>query len=213
MIYIVIGPPGAGKGTQCDLLVEKKGFKKLSTGDMLRKHIKEQTDIGKQASAIMERGDLVPDDVLLKILEEELEALNERDVLLDGYPRNVSQAETLGRIPAGDRVRAALHLDVDESQLLERLTGRRVCGSCGASFHITANPSKSGEDCDKCGGHLVQRNDDEPARVSNRLKVYAEATAPVLDFYRQKGLYSRVDGNGEFDIVFDRLNEAVENLQ
>lgn len=193
MIVVLTGAPGAGKGTQADMLAEKIGLKKLSTGDALRKHVKEGTDIGKVAGAIMERGELVPDDVLFKILKAELDSVKvDQIVLLDGYPRNLSQAETLETLKDRHPVNAAIHLDVDRSALIARLSGRRVCGSCGATYHVSSNPSKKEGVCDKCGSGLVQRKDDKPESVAVRLDVFEKTTRPILDFYEARGLYKQV---------------------
>lgn len=210
MIVVLTGAPGAGKGTQADLLAEKLGLRKLSTGDALRKHVKEGTDIGKVAGAIMERGELVPDDVLFKILEAELNAVPaEKTVLLDGYPRNTSQAETLETLKAKHPVKAAIHLDVPRDVLIERLSGRRVCSSCGATYHVSSSPAKKDGVCDKCGGELTQRKDDKPESVAVRLDVYEKTTRPILDFYKAKSLYKKVEGNGQPTEIYDRLSRII----
>lgn len=210
MIVVLTGAPGAGKGTQADMLSEKLGLRKLSTGDALRKHVKEGTDIGKIAGAIMERGELVPDDVLFSILAAELKMVPpEKIVLLDGYPRNISQAETLETLKDRHPVKAAIHLDVDQATLVERLSGRRVCGACGATYHVTSNPSKIPGKCDKCSGELIQRKDDKPESVVVRLQVYEKTTRPILDFYEGKGLYKRVDGKGLPSEIYDRLSRLI----
>lgn len=209
MIFVLTGAPGAGKGTQADLLVERKGFRKLSTGDALRRQIKLGSDVGKKASSLMAEGKLVPDDILLDILSAELGDVSKEKVLLDGYPRNIAQAKTLKTLADKYPVKAAIHLDVDEDLLTSRLIGRRVCGSCGASFHVEFNPSSEGDDCDKCGGQLLQRPDDDTEKVKVRLGVYASETMPVLSFYRDEELYVRVDGNGGTEEVFERLLGAI----
>lgn len=213
MIVVLTGAPGAGKGTQADLLVEKLGLRKLSTGDALRKHVKEGTEIGKIAGAIMERGELVPDDVLFKILEAEMNSVSgDTVVLLDGYPRNTSQAETLETLKAKHPVKATIHLDVPREVLIERLSGRRVCGSCGATYHVTSNPSRKEGVCDKCGGELTQRKDDKPESVAVRLDVYDKTTRPILDFYKAKGLYKRVEGDGQPTDIYDRLAGIISTI-
>jgi len=212
MILVLTGAPGAGKGTQADLLADRLSFRKVSTGDALRRHIKSGSRIGKEAEAIMARGELVPDDVLFRILKDELGTNSNDRVLLDGYPRNVSQANTLSSLNDVHPVIGAIHLDVDENELLGRLSGRRVCGSCGASFHVTANPPTKSGVCDRCGGSLIQRPDDEMASVKVRLSVYDKNTKPVLDFYKGRSLYHRVAGLGTTEEVFDRLKRTVEGL-
>lgn len=213
MILVLTGAPGAGKGTQADLLAERCGYHKLSTGDALRKHVKLGTEIGKKAEAIMERGELVPDDVLFQILKEELGASEAKVTLLDGYPRNVSQAETLETLKDQHPVAGAIHLDVDREDLIERLSGRRVCSQCGATYHVSAAPPKKDAVCDQCGGELIQRSDDKPDSVATRLDVYEKNTAPVLDFYKERGLYHRVDGSGSKEEIFERLKAVSEKAQ
>jgi adenylate kinase len=212
MIVVLTGAPGAGKGTQADILVEKGGFRKLSTGDALRKHVKLGTDIGKVAGAIMERGELVPDDVLFKVLRAELGSDKKEVVLLDGYPRNVAQAETLATLGEVHPVKLAVHLDVPKEELVSRLSGRRVCSGCGATYHVDNNPSKRIGLCDKCGAAVVQRADDRAEAVAVRLDVYEKNTRPVLDYYAKKGLYKKVDGTGETDVVFARLKGMIDAL-
>lgn len=212
MIVVLTGAPGAGKGTQADILVEKGGFRKLSTGDALRKHVKLGTDIGKVAGAIMERGELVPDDVLFKVLRAELGTDKKEVVLLDGYPRNVAQAETLATLGEIHPVKLAVHLDVPKEELISRLSGRRVCSGCGATYHVDKNPTKKTGLCDKCGGDVVQRADDRAEAVAVRLDVYEKNTRPVLDFYAKKGLYKKVDGTGGTDVVFARLKAMIDAL-
>ncbi len=212
MIFVLMGAPGAGKGTQADLLVEKADFRKISTGDALRRQIKLGTDIGKSASSYMEQGELVPDEVLLEILKAELGDNKDEKLLLDGYPRNLKQAQTLKGISNANPIKAAIHLDVDSSVLMTRLCGRRTCSNCGASFHIEYSAPKTEGICDRCGGELIQRPDDNEEKVGVRLKVYDQETRPVLDFYRGEGIYQHVDGNGETEKVFERLLKTVETL-
>ena len=211
MIVVLTGAPGAGKGTQADMLAERKGYKTLSTGGALRKHVKEGTEIGKIAGAIMARGELVPDDVLFKILKAELAAVKASEtILLDGYPRNIPQAETLATLAATQPVKAAVHLDVARDELISRLSGRRVCGSCGSTYHVSGNPPKKAGVCDKCGNALVQREDDKPEAVAVRLDVYDKNTRPILDFYAKKGLYKKVEGAGKTEEIFTRLAKVID---
>ena len=212
MILVLTGAPGAGKGTQADLIASRMGFRKVSTGDALRKHIKSGSAIGKKAEAIMAKGELVPDDVLFDVLREELGSDSKERILLDGYPRNVQQAETLASLKAVHPVRAAVHLDVANSELLSRLSGRRVCGQCSSTFHISANPPKVSGICDKCGAPLSQRPDDKPESVQTRLTVYERNTRPVLDYYRGQALYHKVEGVGATEEVFSRLKKVIESL-
>lgn len=212
MIVLLIGAPGAGKGTQADLLAAKDGFRKVSTGDALRKHVKAGTPIGKQAEAIMARGELVPDDVLLKILNEELGSNQNETVILDGYPRNVSQAATLMKfVEKTHPVIGCIHLDVARQQLIARLSGRRVCSSCGTSFHVESSPSKVAGVCDKCGGNLTQRPDDDAKSISVRLDVYDKNTQPVLDYFKERNLYCRVNGSGDPEEIFRELQDVISS--
>jgi adenylate kinase len=209
MIFLLIGAPGAGKGTQADLLADKGGFVKISTGDALRMHVKAGTDVGKQAEAIMARGELVPDSVLLNILRAELVHAGDKHVILDGYPRNVPQAETLKGLEDHFPVRGCIHLDVKRDVLIERLAGRRVCSGCQSSYHVSASPSRVAGVCDRCGKGLVQRPDDEPKSISVRLDVYDRNTQPVLDYYKGRNLYCRINGLGDPLEIFKEIQAVI----
>lgn len=211
MIVVLTGAPGAGKGTQAGMLAQRKGYKTLSTGDALRKHVKQGTEIGKIAGAIMTRGELVPDDVLFQILKAELVAVKPTEtILLDGYPRNIAQAETLATLAGTQPVKAAIHLDVARDELISRLSGRRVCGSCGSTYHVSGNPPKKAGICDKCGNALVQRDDDKSEAVAVRLDVYEKNTRPILEFYAKQGLYKKVEGAGQTEEIFTQLAKVIE---
>jgi adenylate kinase len=213
MIVILTGAPGAGKGTQADLLSARCGFKKVSTGDALRKHVKLGSPIGKVAAAVMERGELVSDDVLLQVVSEELKSIGIEDVvLLDGYPRNLGQAKALDGLGGLHSIAKVLHLDVDRTELIARLSGRRVCSGCGATFHVTENPPSKPGVCDRCAGDLVQRPDDRPESVAVRLDVYERSTKPILDFYSSKGLYKSVNGVGSLEEIYSRLEQHIRAL-
>ena len=213
MIVVLTGAPGAGKGTQADLLAMRCGFRKLSTGDALRKHVKAGTEIGKIAGSIMERGELVSDDVLFRILKEELSSIAKTDVvLLDGYPRNAAQAETLDSLKDQQPVKAAIQLEVPRTELISRLSGRRVCGNCGTSFHVSENPPRKEGVCDKCSSALVQRPDDKPESIAVRLDVYEKNTRPVLDFYRKKGVFRQVEGTGKPEEIYQSLKKVIDAL-
>lgn len=212
MIVILTGAPGAGKGTQADLLAERAGFKKISTGDALRKHIKDGTEIGKKAQSFMSEGKLVPDSVLLGIIKSELDSAQGKPVLLDGYPRNVAQASQLQEIVGEKAVKAVVHLDVDFTALVNRIAGRRTCVNCGASYHVESSPPKKIDVCDRCSGQLVQRPDDQAEKVKTRLSVYENETRPILDFYSKLGLYTKVDGNRSTEAVYKDLSTMLKSL-
>jgi len=212
LIVILTGAPGAGKGTQADLLAQREGFRKISTGDALRKHIKEGTEIGNKAKSIMAEGKLVPDSVLLGILQSELEAAEGFPILLDGYPRNVAQAKALQQLVGTEGIRGAILLEVDPAALVQRISGRRTCVNCGASYHIFTNPPKMDKVCDRCGSEVLQRPDDTEEKVKVRLGVYESETRPVLDFFKDLGLYHRVDGNGNTESVYKALAAQLRSL-
>jgi adenylate kinase len=205
VIVLLIGAPGAGKGTQAELISDRLGYSKVSTGDALRKHIKEETQIGLLVKDVMARGDLVSDAILLEILRWEFDRAKDREILLDGYPRNLSQAEALGAI-AGHQLRAVVHLDVPEGVLVRRLSGRRVCVTCASTFHLDQLPVTETPLCLKCGDRLVQRPDDSEESVRNRLSIYEKQTHPLIDYYQRKGLYQKVDGNGATEEIFARVS-------
>ena len=211
MIFVITGAPGAGKGTQAALMVEELGLAKLSTGDALRKQIKDGSEIGMQAKSFMDNGRLVPDDVLLGVLRAELEKLDGQDILLDGYPRNVAQAKTLENLSHVYPVAGVIHLKVGRETLLERLSGRRVCDSCGATYHTRYSPVL-GDTCTQCGGTVVQRPDDRAEKVATRLDIYESETLPVLDFYRQKGIYSEVEGEADSNEVFRQVKDVLKKI-
>lgn len=194
---VILGPPGSGKGTQANLLEEKWGIPHISSGDLLRAHVREGTDLGRRAKPYMDRGDLVPDELILDMMEARLSEQDaQRGYVLDGFPRTVPQAEALDRRleRMGQRLDAVIYLRVPEKELLRRLSGRLTCPKCGAIYHVDTMPPKRSGVCDECGTALVQREDERPDVVRNRLKVYAEQTEPLLTYYRQDGLLHEVDG-------------------
>lgn len=210
MIVVMLGAPGAGKGTQGDLLAQRCGYRKISTGDALRSQVKQGTTMGREAQGYMDQGHLVPDEVLLRILEAELGMKGDEVVLLDGYPRNIAQAKALEAMEGPHKVVGVIHLDVDREALLARISGRRICPSCGASYHMSHSPPRVADTCDRCQARgLAQRPDDTPERVAVRLQVYDEATRPVIDFYRAKGMYGRLDGNRTPEQIFADLKSTV----
>lgn len=198
MKILLMGPPGAGKGTQAEKLTELLKIPHISTGDMFRKAQKEGTELGLKAKSYMEQGQLVPDEVTIGIVRERLaEDDCKIGFLLDGFPRTVQQADALEQILAdlGTQLDAVINIEVDKDFLLERLTGRRVCKSCGATYHIKFNAPKNENVCDKCGGELYQRNDDTLETVASRLDVYEAQTAPLIQYYVAKNLIKSIDGS------------------
>lgn len=213
MNLILMGLPGAGKGTQAEFIEEKFKTPHISTGDMFRLAIKEGTDLGKQAKAYMDEGALVPDEVTNGIVEERLAMDDCADgFLLDGFPRTIPQAETLDEITQklNKQIDYVIHVDVPAEKLLERLTGRRVCPSCGATYHVVYNPPKEEGVCDRDGAKLEQREDDTEETVQKRLSVNIEQTKPLLDFYEAKGVLVTVNGDQDIDKVFAEIVAKIE---
>ena len=205
MNLILLGAPGAGKGTQAVRIAEKYGIPHISTGDIFRKNIKEQTPIGVTAKSYIDKGQLVPDEVTVEIVRLRLlEDDAKNGYLLDGFPRTLAQAEALDKIANIDTV---INIDVDLDALSDRLTGRRVCSKCGESYHVS---TKKDEDCDKCGGKLMHRDDDKPETVANRLKEYTASTAPLIDYYSKQGKLVSVNGMNKIEEVFDEITEALK---
>jgi len=207
-----MGPPGAGKGTQAEKLVELYQIPHISTGDMFRKAQKDGTELGLKAKSYMEKGQLVPDEVTVGIVKERLAENDCKDgFLLDGFPRTVQQADALDGIlmELGMKLDRVINIEVDKSFLVDRLTGRRVCRACGATFHIANKAPKVEGVCDKCGGELYQRNDDKIETVSNRLDVYAAQTAPLIEYYQSKGIMSSIDGSKSMEEVLADIRTAL----
>jgi adenylate kinase len=207
MNIVLFGPPGAGKGTQSALLVERKQMRHISTGDLLREAVKNQTPLGLQAKAVMDAGKLVSDGIMIGIVQEVLKGLKGQSFILDGFPRTVPQAEALELALKnfGLKIGKALFLEVPRPDLLRRLSGRRVCTSCGAVFHVDSKPTRRDGVCDVCGGAVVQRKDDNESVIGTRLLAYDQSTAPVKDFFAQRGAFSEVNGVGSTEEVYVRL--------
>lgn len=204
MNLILLGAPGAGKGTQAVRIAEKYKIPHISTGDILRKNIKEQTPVGIKAKAYIDKGQLVPDEVVVEIVALRIREDDAKNgFLLDGFPRTIAQAEALDKITDIDTV---INIDVDLDALSDRLTGRRVCSKCGESYHIS---TKKDGDCDKCGGTLMHRDDDKPETVNNRLKVYTESTKPLIDYYAKQKKLINVNGMQKIEDVFAEISEAL----
>lgn len=212
MNLILLGPPGAGKGTQAKLLAGRYRTPHISTGDIFRAAIKEGTPLGTRAKSFLDRGLLVPDEIVIGIVSERLEAPDCRNgFLLDGFPRTVPQADALDRYLAERKrpLTAVLDLEVGTDLLLRRLTGRRVCRACGMPYHVeTKRPQVEGQ-CDQCGGELYHRDDDKPETVAERLRVYTEQTAPLIEFYECRGLLRRVEAGGTIDQVDALVEKAL----
>lgn len=200
-----MGLPGAGKGTQAEKITKTYAVPHISTGDMFRSAIKEGTTLGKKAKEFMDEGNLVPDEVTIGIVEERLQKDDCKDgFLLDGFPRTIAQAEALDSLLSSmnRRIDHVLHIDVPEENLVERLTGRRICPSCGATYHVLYNPPKEEGKCDNDNSELIQRDDDQPETVKNRLAVNIKQTQPLLDFYQEQGYLKTINGNQDIDDVF-----------
>ncbi len=222
MHVILMGAQGSGKGTQATLLCPILKLEKIATGDLFRAEIASGSDLGVELKAILDRGDLVPDDLTNAIVHGKIDSLVRRrdlgeDVqgaLFDGFPRTASQASALDGIlrDFDESVSVVIEIDVPRDVLIERLAGRRVCTGCGAVYHIEANPSQVPGVCDKCGGKLVQRDDDTPAAIERRLALYDQQTAPLLDYYRGQGKLQRVDGNRPIDDVQQSLLDVIAAL-
>ena len=208
MHILLMGPPGAGKGTQAANLVKEFAIPHISTGDMFRAAVKEGTELGKQAKACMDSGKLVPDAVTIGIVKERLAKPDcEKGFILDGFPRTVEQADALSKIlpEIGLKLTRVLNINVPAAELIERAVGRRICKKCGATYHIKFNPTKVEGVCDECGGELSQRADDSEATMKNRLSVYEAQTKPLIDYYQKAGLYTEIDGRQAIDKVTSDL--------
>ena len=215
MNIIIMGLPGAGKGTQAAKIIKKHSIPHISTGDMFCLAIKNETDLGKQAKAFMDQGELVPDEVTVGIVKERLSQSDAKGgFLLDGFPRTIEQAEALNKImeDLGSQIDQTINIDVPEEELMNRLTGRRICETCGATYHLVFNPPKEEGICDLDGGKLYQREDDNPDTVANRLEVNIKQTTPLLNFYKELGVLSTVDGSKDIDEVFEEIDEILNDL-
>ncbi|KIL72066.1 adenylate kinase [Bacillus badius] len=215
MNLVLMGLPGAGKGTQAERIVEKYDIPHISTGDMFRAAMKEGTELGLKAKSFMDAGALVPDEVTIGIVRERLSKPDcQNGFLLDGFPRTVAQAEALEGIleALGKKIDYVINVDVDKDILMARLTGRRICKSCGATYHLVFNPPAAEGKCDRCGGELYQRADDNEETVQNRLDVNLKQTEPLLDFYRQKDYLKDINGQQEIGKVFEDIDQLLKGL-
>ena len=208
MKIIMLGAPGAGKGTQAKLIADKYNIPHISTGDIFRANIKEGTELGKKAKTYMDNGELVPDDLVVDLVVDRVgkeDAVN--GYVLDGFPRTIPQAEALDAALAAlnDKVDYAIDIDVPDENIVNRMSGRRACVGCGATYHIKYNPTKVEGICDVCGEKLILRDDDKPETVKNRLSVYHEQTQPLIDFYAKKNVLAEVDGTKDMEEVFEDI--------
>jgi adenylate kinase len=215
MRLVLLGAPGVGKGTQAQRLAQRYQTVRISTGDLLRDAVRQQTPLGLDAKRYMDRGALVPDAVMIGLVREQLSARSCRTgYVLDGFPRTIAQADALGQLLDEYRepLDAVANLDVNEQELVRRLSGRRNCPKCQRVYHIESAPSAKGEQCEDCGATLVQRDDDRPETVKKRLTVYREQTRPLLDYYRERGLLCGIDGTGPVETVTERLVRHLETV-
>lgn len=213
MNILLFGAPGSGKGTQSALLVEKLGYLHISSGDLFRAAIKNQTPLGMKAKSFMDRGELVPDDVTIDLIKEVLLLKKGKKFILDGFPRTTVQAEALEVLlkDLSTSLSKAIFLEVPKENLKKRLVGRRVCKNCGSTYHVDSQPTQKSGICDACGGEVVQRADDKEDVIENRLSVYESNTAPLKNYYAVKGLLKPLDGMGTQDEIFSRIEKELRS--
>lgn len=212
MNIILLGPPGAGKGTQAKRLIDKYSIPQISTGDMLRAALKAGTALGLEAKKYMDKGELVPDSVVIGLVKERIQQNDcGKGYMLDGFPRNVSQAEALDKMLAElkQNIDDVICIEVPNEELLGRLTGRRTCRGCGAGFHVMFDPPKKDGVCDKCTGELYQRDDDNETTVKSRLDVYAKQTEPLIGYYKKQGKLRSINGVGDMEAIFGRITAVL----
>ena len=214
MKLILLGPPGAGKGTQAESIKEAYNLIHISTGDIFRKNMKENTPLGAKAKEYVDKGQLVPDEITIAMVEDRLSQEDVREgFLLDGFPRSVSQAEALDDImlELGSKIDKVINIEVDKGILVERAVGRRLCKDCGATYHVKFHPPKQEGICDKCQGELYQRADDIAETVENRINIYEQETLPLVAYYTEKGNLVTIKGDQEIDKVFSEIQKALGN--
>ncbi|NNF84753.1 MAG: adenylate kinase [Deltaproteobacteria bacterium] len=210
---ILLGAPGSGKGTQAKKLTESLSIPQISTGDMLREAVSNDTELGRQAKAFMDQGGLVPDEVVIGIVKERLQAKDcEKGFILDGFPRTIPQAQALDRVvkELGKDIDLVLSLEVDEKEIMERLSGRRTCAGCGTMYHVRFNPPKEEGRCDKCVGTLLQRDDDKEETIRTRLVNYKKSTEPLIEYYRGSGKVHAVKASGNIDTIFANISKLLQ---
>lgn len=214
MKIIMLGAPGAGKGTQAKMIADKYDIPHISTGDIFRANIKNGTALGMEAKGYMDQGKLVPDELTVKILLDRVAKDDcKNGYVLDGFPRTIPQAEVLDKAltELNDKIDFAINVDVPDENIVRRMSGRRACLNCGATYHITHVPPKTEGICDRCGNELILRDDDKEETVKNRLTVYHEQTQPLIEFYTAKGVLKDVDGTQDMQVVFDNIIACLEN--
>lgn len=212
MRIVLLGAPGSGKGTQAKLLVQRKGIPQVSTGDLLRAEVAQGSPLGRKAKAAMDAGELVSDEVVLGMIRRRLNEPDARNgFILDGFPRNLAQGEALDELlqEIGQPIDHAVHIKVSRGALMQRLTGRRTCESCGQMYNVYSSPPKREGICDRCGGRLLQRDDDNEETIARRLDVYQQQTEPLIGYYERQGKLVTVLGEGEVDDVFSRLMDVL----
>jgi len=212
MRVVFLGAPGVGKGTQADRIAAQHKVVKISTGDVLREAVRNQTALGREAKGFMDQGKLVPDSVVIGLVRDKLgEPGCENGFILDGFPRTVPQAEELGKVLTSKQLKLdrVVNFQVSREAIINRLSGRRSCPKCQATFHVNFAPSKTGSTCDRCGETLVRRSDDQRGAIETRLKVYEEQTAPLIQYYRERKLLSELDGSGAVEEVFEKLSHTL----
>lgn len=213
MKIIMLGAPGAGKGTQAKRIAEKYNIPHISTGDIFRANIKNGTELGKKAKTYMDQGLLVPDELVVDLVVDRVAQDDAKNgYVLDGFPRTIPQAEALDAAleKINDKVDYAIDVDVPDSNIIDRMSGRRACVGCGGTYHIVYNPTKAEGVCDACGGQLILRDDDKPETVENRLKVYHDQTQPLIDYYTKKSILKSVDGTKDMNEVFENIVKILE---
>ncbi len=209
MKLILLGAPGAGKGTQAEILCERYNIPTVSTGAIIRESINSGSELGNKVKTIIEKGQLVSDDIVIEIIKERLSKDDcKNGFILDGFPRTIAQAEALDTL--GIKIDSVVSIEVEDESIIERLSGRRECSLCRATYHITNNPSSKGDVCDKCGAKLIMRKDDEPETIANRLKVYHAETEVLKSFYEAKGLLKKFDGTQEISKITEDIVKALE---
>ncbi|MDD1751784.1 MAG: adenylate kinase [Methanotrichaceae archaeon] len=214
MNIVLLGPPGSGKGTQAKMIADKYKVKHISTGDILRENVRNGTPLGKEAKKYMDAGKLVPDTLLIDIIKDRLAKPDVKNGwMLDGYPRTIPQAEAMEKImpTLGQKLNVVLNIDVPDNELVERLSGRRMC-KCGTSYHIQFNPPKEAGKCDVCHGDLYHRDDDKAEAIMKRLETYHNQTQPLIDYYSKKGIIANIKGSGDIQQIFTEISKVLDKL-